>query len=73
MTLMVWFQRRAGRSIRVTMFDDDIDLQTAKDFEVGPTTVYSFMQSVGIVNDHLDGCFRRADVERERSRFKRPT
>ena len=33
MTLMVWFQRRAGRSIRVTMFDDDIDLQTVKDFE----------------------------------------
>jgi DNA-3-methyladenine glycosylase I len=40
---------------------------------VGPTTVYSFMQSVGIVNDHLDGCFRRADVERERRAFKRPT
>ncbi len=40
---------------------------------VGPTTVYSFMQSVGIVNDHLDGCFRRTDVERERRAFKRPT
>jgi DNA-3-methyladenine glycosylase I len=40
---------------------------------VGPTTVYSFMQSVGIVNDHLDGCFRRAEVERERRAFKRPT
>jgi DNA-3-methyladenine glycosylase I len=39
---------------------------------VGPTTAYSFMQSVGIVNDHLDGCFRRADVERERRAFKRP-
>lgn len=26
---------------------------------VGPTTVYSFMQSVGIVNDHLEGCHAR--------------
>ena len=40
---------------------------------VGPTTMYSFMQSVGIVNDHIEGCFRRADVERERQSFRRPT
>ena len=26
---------------------------------VGPTTMYAFMQSVGIVNDHIDGCFAR--------------
>jgi DNA-3-methyladenine glycosylase I len=25
---------------------------------VGPTSVYSFMQSIGIVNDHIQGCFR---------------
>jgi DNA-3-methyladenine glycosylase I len=25
---------------------------------VGPTIVYSFMQSVGLVDDHLPGCFR---------------
>jgi DNA-3-methyladenine glycosylase I len=25
---------------------------------VGPTTVYAFMQAVGMVNDHLTGCFR---------------
>jgi DNA-3-methyladenine glycosylase I len=25
---------------------------------VGPTTAYAFMQSVGIVDDHLPGCFR---------------
>jgi hypothetical protein len=30
---------------------------------VGPTTAYAFMQSMGIVNDHLEGCPRRADVE----------
>lgn len=26
---------------------------------VGPTTCYAFMQAVGIVNDHLEGCFCR--------------
>ena len=26
---------------------------------VGPTTVYAFMQAMGLVNDHLEGCFAR--------------
>jgi len=39
---------------------------------VGPTTVYSFMQAVGIVNDHLDGCAVRARAERARRAFVRP-
>jgi DNA-3-methyladenine glycosylase I len=30
---------------------------------VGPTTVYSTMQAVGLVNDHLAGCFVRAEVD----------
>jgi len=30
---------------------------------VGPTIVYAFMQAVGIVNDHLTGCFRHAEVK----------
>ena len=36
---------------------------------VGPTTVYSFMQSAGIVNDHLEGCVVRpaaASAQRDR-------
>jgi DNA-3-methyladenine glycosylase I len=28
---------------------------------VGPTSVYAFMQNVGIVNDHIHGCFRASD------------
>ena len=28
---------------------------------VGPTSVYAFMQNIGVVNDHLHGCFRAAD------------
>ena len=33
---------------------------------VGPTTVYAFMQAMGLVNDHLEGCARRAEAERAR-------
>jgi DNA-3-methyladenine glycosylase I len=33
---------------------------------VGPTTAYAAMQACGIVNDHLAGCWVRAQVERER-------
>jgi DNA-3-methyladenine glycosylase I len=29
---------------------------------VGPTSVYAFMQNVGVVNDHLHGCFRATDA-----------
>jgi DNA-3-methyladenine glycosylase I len=39
---------------------------------VGPTTLYAFMQAVGIVNDHLDGCAFRASAERARRAFARP-
>lgn len=34
---------------------------------VGPTTVYALMQACGIVDDHVDGCCVRAEVERERA------
>jgi DNA-3-methyladenine glycosylase I len=40
---------------------------------VGPTTVYAFMEAMGLVNDHLAGCDRRPPVERERQRFRRPS
>jgi DNA-3-methyladenine glycosylase I len=33
---------------------------------VGPTTAYAAMQACGIVNDHVAGCFARAEVEQER-------
>jgi DNA-3-methyladenine glycosylase I len=39
---------------------------------VGPTTVYAFMQAMGLVNDHLEGCQGRPATERERQRFRRP-
>jgi DNA-3-methyladenine glycosylase I len=33
---------------------------------VGPTTVYAFMQAMGLVNDHIDGCAIRPAVEEAR-------
>ena len=40
---------------------------------VGPTTVYAFMQAMGLVNDHLDGCDARAPVETARAEFTSPS
>jgi DNA-3-methyladenine glycosylase I len=39
---------------------------------VGPTTVYAFMQAMGLVNDHVENCVFRGKVERARKSFKRP-
>jgi DNA-3-methyladenine glycosylase I len=39
---------------------------------VGPTTCYAFMQAMGLVNDHVESCHFRADVERARNSFTRP-
>ena len=39
---------------------------------VGPTTVYAFMQSLGFVNDHIEGCSERGSCEADRAAFKRP-
>ena len=35
---------------------------------VGPTSVYAFMQNVGVVNDHIRGCFRATDEGRTPAR-----
>ena len=39
---------------------------------VGPTTVYAFMQAMGLVDDHLEGCDARPRVERARDALTRP-
>ncbi len=39
---------------------------------VGPTTVYAFMQAMGLVNDHAAGCAIRPLAERARKAFARP-
>ena len=40
---------------------------------VGPTTVFAFMQAMGLINDHVDACVTRTEVEKARKAFKRPT
>ncbi len=39
---------------------------------VGPTTVYAFLQAMGLINDHAEGCVVRAEVDRARRAFRRP-
>ena len=56
----------------------DISTRISKDLKkrgwrfVGPTTVYAFMQAMGLVNDHLEGCWVREEIEQARAAFKRP-
>lgn len=39
---------------------------------VGPTTCYAFMQAMGLVNDHFEECFCRAEIEVARDKLVRP-
>ena len=39
---------------------------------LGPTTVYAFMQAMGLINDHVEGCVTREAVTRAREKFARP-
>jgi DNA-3-methyladenine glycosylase I len=48
------------------------DLRTRGWTFVGPTTVYAFMQAMGLVNDHLEGCHVRERAEKARRALKRP-
>lgn len=56
----------------------DLSKQMSKDLKkrgwkfVGPTTCYAFMQAMGLVNDHLEGCFKRDAVLEARAKLKKP-
>lgn len=39
---------------------------------VGPTTVYAFMQAMGLINDHAEGCVYRSQAQIARDTFTRP-
>ncbi|MCC5971639.1 MAG: DNA-3-methyladenine glycosylase I [Pararhodobacter sp.] len=39
---------------------------------VGPTTVYAFMQAMGLVNDHANGCVMREEAAQARAALRRP-
>lgn len=61
---------------QMTMSDESIAL--SKDLKkrgwsfVGPTTCYALMQSMGMVNDHIEGCVCREKIEAARATFIRP-
>lgn len=61
---------RLGPSPEATAMSKDLKLRGWS--FVGPTTVYSFMEAVGIVNDHVTACAFRDDVEDQRRSFLRP-
>ena len=56
----------------------DISKALSKDLKkrgwkfVGPTTCYAFMQAMGLVNDHLQGCAHYDVVQKKRASLKRP-
>jgi DNA-3-methyladenine glycosylase I len=71
--------RRLDRDALMTLDTTPESTALSKDLRrrgwafVGPTTVYAAMQAMGIVNDHIEGCFARPIVEAERARLERPT
>lgn len=76
-SLAQYFWARAEQSPAPAAIDDvaattDSSTALARDLKrrgwsfVGPTTVYAFMQAMGLVNDHLAGCWVRDAAERSR-------
>jgi DNA-3-methyladenine glycosylase I len=70
--------RRVTREVLMAMPSSAESTALSRDLKkrgfsfVGPTTVYAFMQAMGLVNDHLEGCAVRAEVERARRGFAVP-
>lgn len=56
----------------------DVSKQLSKDLKklgwkfVGPTTVYAFMQAMGLINDHAEKCVMRKKADQARKKFKSP-
>jgi DNA-3-methyladenine glycosylase I len=69
---------RVDHATLVAMPQTEISKRISKDLKkrgwsfVGPTTVYAFMQAMGLVNDHIEGCHCRQTVEALRTTFVRP-
>jgi len=66
------------RDILATMATTPESIALSKDLKrrgftfVGPTTVYAFMQAMGLVNDHLEGCPSRRRATEARKAFRVP-
>ena len=70
--------KKLTRDALATMATSPESIALAKDLKrrgwtfVGPTTVYAFMQAMGLVNDHLHDCDTRKSVHEARARFVLP-
>ena len=70
--------RRLSWAVLKTMATTPCSVALSKELKkrgwtfVGPTTAYAFMQAMGLVNDHVEGCSARERAERARARFRRP-
>jgi len=62
--------RKLTRTSASTALSEDLRRRGWK--WVGPTTCYAFLQSMGLVNDHLEGCHVRDGIERKRARLTPP-
>ncbi len=76
---LVWQFEPADRAPAVIPAVTDESAALARELKrrgfrfLGPTTVYAFMQAMGLVNDHLAGCEARVRVHEARERFERPS
>lgn len=74
----VWRYEADGKSRPQTRSISPESLALSKDLKklgwrfVGPTTVFAFMQAVGLVNDHVAACVIRPKVEKARRKFRPP-
>jgi len=68
--------RRVTRAALARLAESEASRALSRDLRargwrfVGPTTVYAFMQAMGLVNDHLEGCAAREAASRARARFR---
>ncbi len=68
----ITFQGLAGMTTSAQSIALSKDLRKRGWTFVGPTTIYAFMQAVGLVNDHLEGCSARTGAIDARRAFKVP-
>ena len=74
----IWRHEPAALAVPERASESDASRALSRDLKkrgwkfVGPTTMYAFMQSMGMVNDHSLECVTRAKVEAARAQFQRP-
>lgn len=72
------FEPERGYPPKEIQATTEVSIALSKDLKkrgwkfVGPTTAYAFMQAMGLVNDHLAGCYVREEVETARGVFRAP-